>query len=408
LEEWNARETASQNRTEVALYRRVLELSALNHIAHVVARVTDLPTALHTVAEILATLFDACSTMITLLETGKVKVLAQFSRGISAGRAGQEGPFYPLTEGEGLRQVLEHGQTVVLPGAQPPALIAAVRKYIRAQNVHTIMVVPLRIKEEIIGLMGIGTDQAERAFAPDEIALAETVAADVAGAIENARLYEQAQVAAVDAERQRMARALHDSVTQSLYSMTLFAEGWRTLAEQGRLSDPIDCFRQLEDIGQQALKEMRLLLHQLRPPILAEVGLVGALQHRLDAVEQRVGIETSLQVKGEFHALPFEVEDQLFHIAQEALNNALRHANASESVVCLQTQGNHIVLSVQDNGDGFDPDTVVPGMGIKNIRERAQAIGGQISIASRPDQGTTVTVTVAGGEQGRWTGPSAF
>jgi signal transduction histidine kinase len=205
-------------------------------------------------------------------------------------------------------------------------------------------------------------------------------------------------VAAVGAERQRLARALHDSVTQSLYSMTLFAEGWRTLAEQGRLSDPIDCFRQLEDIGQQALKEMRLLLHQLRPPILEEVGLVGALQHRLDAVEQRVGIETSLQVNGEVHNLAFPVEEQLFRIAQEALNNALRHANASESVVCLHAQRDHIVLSVQDNGDGFDLDTIAPGMGLKNMRERAQVIGGRISIASRLGQGTTVAVTVDSGE----------
>ncbi len=400
LEERNARETASQNRAEMALHRRVKELSTLNRIAHAVATVTDLPAALHTVVEILASLFDASSTIITLLETDKIKVLAQFSRlpACPPGRLGRVGQFYPLTEGEGLRQALGRGQTVVLPGAQTPFLPTAVREQFRAQNAHTIMIVPLQIRGEVIGLMGIGTNQVERAFAPDEISLAETVAADVAGAIENGRLYEQAQVAAVDAERQRLARALHDSVTQSLYSMTLFAEGWRTLAEQGRLSDPIDCFRQLEDIGQQALKEMRLLLHQLRPPILEEVGLVGALQHRLDAVEQRVGIETSLQVKGQVVDLTFPVEEHLFRIAQEALNNALRHANASESVVCLHAQGKRIVLSVRDNGDGFDLDTMAPGMGLKNMRERAQAIGGRISVTSQPGQGTTVAVTVDSGE----------
>jgi signal transduction histidine kinase len=281
---------------------------------------------------------------------------------------------------------------------QAPDLPAALREQFRAQNVRAIMIVPLQVGREIIGLMGIGSDQVERIFAPDEISLAETVAADVAGAIENARLYEQAQVAAVDAERQRMARALHDSVTQSLYSMTLFAEGWRTLAEQGRLSDPIDCFRQLEDIGQQALKEMRLLLHQLRPPILEEVGLIGALQHRLDAVEQRVGIETSLQVKGEVHNLAFPVEEQLFRIAQEALNNALRHANATESAVCLQAQDERIVLSVRDNGDGFDQETTALGMGLKNMRERAQAIGGRLSVTSQSGQGTTIVVTIHGGK----------
>jgi signal transduction histidine kinase len=402
LEDWNAHEVASQNRTEMALQRRIVELSTLNRIAHAVATVTDLPAALHTVAEILASLFDARSTIITLLETGKAKVLARFSRTSQpAARDDQEDRAHVLTESEGLRQILGRGQTVVLPNAQTSSLPAAVREQFRAQNLHSVMVVPLRIRGEVMGLMGIGSDQVERAFTPDEISLAETVAADVAGAIENARLYEQAQVVAVGAERQRMARALHDSVTQSLYSMTLFAEGWRTLAEQGRLSDPIDCFRQLEDIGQQALKEMRLLLHQLRPPILEDVGLVGALQHRLDAVEQRVGIETALQVEGEVHELAFPVAEQLFRIAQEALNNALRHANASESVVCLHTQGQRIVLSVQDNGDGFDPGEVVPGMGLKNMRERAQSIGGRISVTSQLGQGTTVAVTVDRREQGK-------
>ena len=140
---------------------------------------------------------------------------------------------------------------------------------------------------------------------------------------------------------------------------------------------------------------MRLLLHQLRPPILEEVGLVEALQQRLAAVEQRTNVEARQPTQGDVEDLPDEVEERLFHIAQEALNNALRHAAATEVIVRIEIEANEVLLSVEDNGSGFDLDSDSAGMGLTTIQERTEAIGGRMTIALAPGQGTIAEVAVA-------------
>ncbi len=162
------------------------------------------------------------------------------------------------------------------------------------------------------------------------------------------------------------------------------------MAEQGRmdLTNVADHFQQVARQSEQALKEMRLLLFQLRPPDLEEVGLAGALQQRLDAVERRVSIETSLRITGDSFPLPPGVEENLYNIAQEALNNALRHAQARSIDVQVDYRGRCVGLAVEDNGRGFEPGTVPGGMGLRNMRERAEEMGAVFSVTSTPQQGT--------------------
>jgi PAS domain S-box-containing protein len=386
-------DVTERKEAEEALHQRVTELATLNRIAQIVATVTDLPAALETAAETVAHLFDAYVTVITVLEAEQMKVLTQF--GHEQMFPETPGQVFPLPNVSAVKQALDQGQAFVIPDAQTSPLPSALREHMRARNIHTVMVVPLRARGAVIGMMGVGTDQADRVFTPAEVALAETIAGAIAGAIKNVRLYEQAQVVAADAERQRLARELHDSVAQSLYSMTLLANGWGTMAEQGRLEDAADCFTRIGDVGQQALKEMRLLIYQLRPPILEEVGLVGALQQRLDSVEQRASVETRLLTEGDVDQIPHAVEEQLFHIALQALNNALWHAGATAVTVRIQTQESRGVLSVEDNGIGFDPAAPSAGMGLGTMRERAAVIGGEMSITSTPQQGTKVEITFA-------------
>jgi signal transduction histidine kinase len=188
-----------------------------------------------------------------------------------------------------------------------------------------------------------------------------------------------------------------DFLTQSLYSMILLAAGWTMMAEQGRLDvkQAADGFKQLDDTAQQALKELRLLVHQLQPPVLEEVGLVGAIQQRLDTVERRASVETRLIRRGDVENLPYAVEEQLFQIAQEALNNALRHAKATAITVSVHAEADCLFLSVEDNGTGFDPTASSTGTGLVTMQKRAEAMGGTMTITSAPKQGTTVEVTVA-------------
>jgi signal transduction histidine kinase len=135
---------------------------------------------------------------------------------------------------------------------------------------------------------------------------------------------------------------------------------------------------------------MRLLLYQLRAPLLGEIGLSGALKQRLSAVEQRVGIQTHIYTHGDLEALPLLAQEELYFIAQEALNNALRHARASEIQIRLVKQNHHLELVVQDNGNGFEQGQISEGMGLRNMYARAQLIDAKIEIQSFPGQGTRV------------------
>jgi PAS domain S-box-containing protein len=202
----------------------------------------------------------------------------------------------------------------------------------------------------------------------------------------------EAQARAALEERQRLARELHDSVTQSLYSLTLLAEAARRLAAAGDLERVEQHVGRLGDTAQQALKEMRLLVYQLRPLALEADGLAGALQHRLDAVEKRGGVQARLVVDG-LVEVPASVEEALFRIAQEALNNSLKHSGAGAVTVTLCGGGGLVGLEIADNGQGFDlADTGRGGLGLTSMRERVEQLGGTWQLVSQPGQGTTVRV----------------
>jgi signal transduction histidine kinase len=211
-------------------------------------------------------------------------------------------------------------------------------------------------------------------------------------------LAQKAAEAAVIAERNRLARELHDSVTQSLYSSTLLAEAGQRLVRAGDLERTEGYLSRLGEITQGALKEMRLLVHELRPLALEKEGLVGALQQRLDAVERRAGVDARLVVEGELDLLR-DAEEGLYRIAQEALNNALKHASATVVTVTIRADDEQVELEVVDNGIGFDPQEVSGegGMGLTNMRERAEKFGGELELVSTPGKGTRVRVGVRAG-----------
>lgn len=209
-------------------------------------------------------------------------------------------------------------------------------------------------------------------------------------------LQAQEKQIAIMEERNRLARELHDSISQSLYSITLFAEAGRNFSRSGELERASVYFKDIQETSQQALKEMRLLVHKLRPSRLAQEGFARALQHRLNAVEGRAGIKTQVSIQKEI-ALPPDVEEALYHIAQEALNNSLKHATATEVRVTLQQSPEELIqLTVQDNGGGFDLPAALTagGLGLTSMQERANMIGGELTIQAILGQGTTVILSL--------------
>jgi two-component system nitrate/nitrite sensor histidine kinase NarX len=259
---------------------------------------------------------------------------------------------------------------------------------------HALLGVPLLIKEQAYGGMALYYLE-PRKFTFDEISLAAMFGAQTALAIENARLRAQAEQAAVAAERTRLARDLHDSVTQLLYSLSLMAEAGREKAERGELQRVQAHLAEIGETAQQALKEMRLLVHDLRPPVLEREGLVGALNQRLDAVERRAGIDAHL-LSENWCELPPSIEEELYHIARETLNNALKHAAATSVTVQLRRTADDVILEITNNGRSFDPAFAREGggLGLIGMLERAEKLGGQLTISSEANRGTRVIVRV--------------
>jgi PAS domain S-box-containing protein len=204
---------------------------------------------------------------------------------------------------------------------------------------------------------------------------------------------------AITEERSRLARDLHDSVTQSLHSSTLLAEAGQRLASSGDVERARGYLIRLGDISQQALKEMRLLVYELRPIALRESGLVGALQQRLDNVERRAGVEVQLFLEEEI-VLPTSVEEELFRIAMEALNNAMKHANPTTVKVVLRIEEKReipcVELEIIDDGIGFDLDTKDDegGLGLLSMKERIEKLGGELTILSAIGEGTQLKACV--------------
>jgi PAS domain S-box-containing protein len=264
-----------------------------------------------------------------------------------------------------------------------------------SRGFSALLSVPLFIKDESYGGITLYY-RTPREFSQEEIQLAMSVADQAALAIENARLRGHAEQAAVFAERSRLARELHDSVTQSLYSITLYSEAVARMLTSGAGSGAVEHLRELRATAQEALREMRLLIFQLSPPALEKGDLAGALQMRLDAVEARGGLKVDLQAEGSESLTP-HVRQELYQIAQEALNNALKHAHAQSVRILLGFHGSGTRLEISDDGCGFEPEAAdrSGGLGLRGMRERVQGIGGTLRIESSPGKGTTIHVAVA-------------
>ena len=263
---------------------------------------------------------------------------------------------------------------------------------------------PLTIKDHVSGtLVVIDKLGGAAEFNQDDLDLLVGFANQAAIAIDNAQLYQKAQTLAVAEERSRLARELHDAVTQTLFSASLIAEAvpsaWEKDPNQGR-----ELLQELRGLSRGALAEMRTLLLELRPASLLETQLEELLRQLGEAASGREGIPVDVIVEGKA-SLPPEVHIALYRIAQEALNNVVKHARASHVMIHLrytkeerseknQEDKYGVRLAIKDDGRGFDViQTPHHRLGLEIMQERAQAIGAKLSIDTHPGKGTQVNVT---------------
>ncbi len=310
------------------------------------------------------------------------------------------------------REMIDRGAGFVIPDLQQvPELMTAIINYSGPDflnipsSAHSFMAAPMIVRKKGIGMLAVGSARTD-IYDQASLNLLQIFANQAAIAIENAQLYEQAQTAAAAEERSRLARDLHDSVTQSIYSAALLAEVLPKIEQR----DPDQARQGLEELRQLtrgALAEMRTMLLELRPETVAKTPLNELLEQLVEALTARMDIETQLDIQP-VPILPPYVHINIYRIAQEALNNVVKHSEADQLQVALlprtpfsmlSSNGwrGQIELRVADDGKGFDDKDFSAGsLGLGIMRERSAEIGAMLATKSQPGQGTTITLVWQG------------
>lgn len=262
-------------------------------------------------------------------------------------------------------------------------------------DMRSMLGVPIVSKGTVIGAFYLTDKKGETAFTDADQTLIERFAAHAAVVVENARLFEQSRLLSVVEERNRLARDLHDSVTQTLFSLNLTAQAAADLIER----DPRRAqneLRRVSELARAALDEMRNLVFELRPAELEVEGLVGTLQKHIEIVRRSHDADISLTVAGNGRVEP-TLELEVYRIVQEALNNVIKHAGARSVAIAIEFHDGAVRASIRDDGTGFDPEALpvrAKHLGLTSMEERARSVGGTLQIESAPGRGTTVSVEV--------------
>jgi PAS domain S-box-containing protein len=385
---------------EQRVEERTRELTAILDVAHKVASTLELQPLLGLILDQLKTVVTYTGAVIFIVEEAHVRALDY------------RGPLppekilnfrIPLPEALGYQLVQELRVPVIIDGDWETSPLAEehgdVFGYFRRMvpYARSWLVVPLLVKERVIGVVRIDHER-DRAYTDHQAMLAMALATQAAVAIENARLYGRAQQMATLEERQRLARELHDSVTQALYGVTMYAEAAASVLEAGDETTASTYLHEVRDTALAALQEMRLLIFELRPPVLEHEGLEAALRARLAAVEGRITkLATTVDIESDLE-LPPAVEQALYGIAQETLNNIMKHSHATALRLSLRQEAGEVTLEIADNGTGFDVSAArsAVGLGLCGMTERADQIGGRLTVRSAPSQGTIMRVEVTG------------
>jgi signal transduction histidine kinase len=259
------------------------------------------------------------------------------------------------------------------------------------------LAIPVKIGDKILGVLDIESNELN-AFTEDDMSTAQTLADQLAIAIENARLYKETGQIAVMEERNRMAREIHDTLAQGFTGIILQLEAAEQALEKDNSADIISHLNKARSLARGSLSEARRSVWDLRPEALEKLKLPDAIKQEVAKFSQSSNIKANFEIKGVSHDLPTEQETAMLRICQEALTNVRKHSKATEVKVQLDYDKSHVELIVSDNGRGIvaNDDTKTDGkhkgFGLISMRERARNVGGQFEVESEPDKGTTIKV----------------
>jgi len=281
----------------------------------------------------------------------------------------------------------QRGEPVIWTLAELPTE-SSLKERMATLGIEQVIAIPLMAKGQLVGSLNLSTNQS-RTYPPEQITLLKTIGQQIGVAVENAYLYEQAEQTAITAERGRLARELHDAVTQTLFSANLIADVipriWKRNPEEG-----MQHLEELRQLTRGALAEMRTLLLEMRPESLERSDIKSLLTQLVDAFIGRVRVPVSVDIKGDCE-LTHEVKLVFYRVAQEALNNIAKHSGARQVEIRLKCQPGQMSMVINDDGLGFDPSSITPEhLGIAIMRERASSIGADLKIESQSGQGTTI------------------
>jgi PAS domain S-box-containing protein len=267
------------------------------------------------------------------------------------------------------------------------------REHVLSLGVITILVVPMLIAGQVAGVIGIRFTR-KRTFRATELDLAQSLAHQAMLAIQLGRLSAQSRQAAVMAERNRMARDIHDTLAQGFTSVILQLEAVEEATSQKLGAKAGEHLTRASELAREGLQEARRSVWALRPRSLEEKDLCEAMNELIRKTTEGTGIQASFTVQGDPRELPLEWEENLLRVGQEVLTNALRHARASEFSAQISFDEREIRLHLRDNGSGFDPADRHDGFGLRGMKERVEAMGGRLSIRSAEGEGTAISIVL--------------
>src|SRR6266536_3469745 len=281
----------------------------------------------------------------------------------------------------------------ILKDGELPPSIMRFKSHLREMGVHTILFVPMLVAGRITGFIGIRFTL-KRGFRQEEIELTRALAHQATLAMQLTRLSAQSRQSAVVAERNRMARDIHDTLAQGFTGVIVQLEAVEDAIACCRRKEANGHLRRASELARQSLNEARRSVHALRPQALEEKQLSEALKDLIEKMTRGTTVHAKFTLQGKRRKLPPEWETNLLHIGQEVLTNVLRHARANEFKVLLVFDRREIRLDLRDNGCGFDPKRRHEGFGLQGMRERAEGMGGQLSIESANGKGTVISIVL--------------